>query len=440
MRLGRAPDGGYFVPADLPDFDWNNFLHLDQDSRALELMQAFCPDLELSEQIEILALALNADAFPYGIYRVDRLNRYNERRFILELDRGASGFLHDYGMALHLAFAEQLGIYKSKTPILGPYEEEQRAFDAWRSLHPELELSSAVFLHQQGRAPASFNTVLEGDRHLSLNSRQPELSFALRELPADLSEQFDFIDGSSPAFILAGMIILASALADLAEKGEIQTELNLVLPQFSLNLLLASLYLKSLGAPIAQILLVNGQNHAVADFIRSGKLSLRRRFLQTEAAEVERLLPANLESLIFELCGRDLDLTADFFTQLESKKQAKLERELLKAWSGQLISCYATERRAGKMREKLYHETDYLFDTYSLLALAGLEHQKQFEQEQVLLLLCGRPWKGYQDSVAEIERLAKESGAAATAYCLSEKQDVEVLRCELAELKDLLLN
>ncbi len=428
MRLGRTPEGLPFVPAELPSLSWQQLLEVQSDYRALLIFSAFADDLTETERLEIMSEAYHENLYPQGLLRAGRLNEYKPEQLIIELDRGPSGSLFDHDISFHLSVMRALGVYPEKQIVIPPYPAEQAAFLAWRHNQAEPQDYPAILIHNRNCA-RQLPWLVEGDLCARTSLRPPQVEEELQWLAAEQSERYDLVDGSSPASFISSLIILATGLAELEQQEQWTEPVDLALPAFDLHRVLAALYLKVLGAPLNKIIIVNGHNHALADFIRTGKYSLRRRFMQSPVSEMERILPSNLEKLICELSGRSEELTEEFMHELETRRQASLSRELKQAWDSHLSSAYANERQAQKLRTELYHRTDYLADIYTLITLSAIEHSKREHSRPIIIPICGRPWLmgGSEFKRAEIEREAQESGCYIPDFYLAEKSDAKAL-------------
>lgn len=420
---GQAPDGGDYLPAEFPDFSYAAFKEMDLTGRMSEILAAFCPDIDREMRYDIVREVTSEVNFPHEVYRCGRLNAYAENRYLLELDRGPSGFLHDLGNALYFAIAQRLDSEQQFYSLVGPYPEEQRSFDAARRLAKNQgAVSPAIFVSTRNLIDPEITTILDGDHYWYVKGERYRVEAISKTIAKYEDAPILKADGTNLASMLAGMILLGSGIADLDAANELQGPIDVVLPILSLSFPLTALYLKTMGFPIHKIILVNSRNHQVADFIQSGKMSLRRRYLKSEAEEMERVLPGNLERFVFELSGRSIETTQNFLNELKEKRLAVLPNALVKAWSQHLVACFGSERTAKKIRDDMYHETDYLLDRYTLMCFVGIKHLKHKDNHQQLYLLCGKPWKGFDAEQPNKEKIAEEAGTPIPVWETLEKQ------------------
>lgn len=420
---GQAPDGGDYLPAEFPNFSYDVFKDLDFPSRMADILGAYCPDIGREDRLEIVREVTSEVNYPHEVYRAGRLNAYAEDRYLLELDRGPSGFLHDFGNALYFAIAQRLDPEQNFYSLVGPYPEEQRSFDAARRLAKNLgEVSPAIFISTRNSIDPEITTVLDTDHYWYVKGERYRVEAISKAIARYEDAPILKADGTNLTSILAGMILLGSGIADLDQANELKGPIDVVLPILSLSYPLAALYLKSMGFPIRKIILVNSRNHQVTDFIQSGKMSLRRRYLKSEAEEMERVLPGNLERFVFELSGRSIETTRDFLQELKEKRLAVLPKNHVKAWSQHLVACFGSERTAKKIRDDVYHETDYLLDRYTLMCFVGVKHLEHKDDNQQLYLLCGKPWKGFDAEQPDKDKIAEEAGTPVPVWETLEKQ------------------
>ncbi|MDO5738413.1 MAG: hypothetical protein Q4P65_04105 [Eubacteriales bacterium] len=406
----RAEDGGYFVANDLPELSWQELMMCGADSRAIMLFEAFAPEFSGPDVMQILLDAFNDEAYPMGLLKAGPVNKYLAREQIIELDRGPSGSLFDFEHSLHLALYKQLNL--KRRLLIPPYPLRQLSFLAVRKCLGAGEEIPADFLINKN-CPEQLAGVTEGDRFLKLGLRPPELELQLRQFNKSNIEIRELVDGSSPAAFLAYLIVLASGLAELAEGDANYEPQDFLIPTFDLQLLMAALYLKAIGAPLKRLLIVNAANHQLSDFIRTGKYSNRRRFSSSEVCEYEDLWPSNLEKLVFELCGRNHELTKQFFDDLANKRQGQLPREYVQAWKPQLAACYSNSKRAEQCQTSFYHETDFYLDPYTSLLLAAGQYFMRGGEESYIFPLIARPWL---PKIKNINEMAREAGLNVQSY------------------------
>ncbi len=131
-------------------------------------------------------------------------------------------------------------------------------------------------------------------------------------------------DGKNIGRVLPYVACFVSAYADLASDGEIAfgDKVNFALPAGDMSAAIAGIYARQMGLPIDRLILAFNSNKAVIDLVADGEFSLPKKTVKTCAPEMDVVLPANLERLVFELTDRDATRTAE--AMREFKEEGKI--------------------------------------------------------------------------------------------------------------------
>lgn len=103
IKQGIAPDGGLFVPEEIPSVSMDEIMQMTQESyqeRAVRILSLYLTDYTVDELREAVNAAYDEEKFGEQPAPLVQLNKYNEKEFILELWHGPTAAFKD--MALQL--------------------------------------------------------------------------------------------------------------------------------------------------------------------------------------------------------------------------------------------------------------------------------------------------------------------------------------------------
>lgn len=326
---GVAPDGGLYVPQKFPKLTADFFKKMATSSLAERMAGALSLFVDLSEEklIEICEDALRdfGDALP--------LTMAEEGLYVLDLACGNTGRADDLSTRV---FARLVSAARKK---LGQSEVFVAAF-AGSAACGKTVLDA--FAGVEGTAaiafvPADENLLAVRALNASASDKnvqavgvkgensKDELKNALSDdkflsKVEQLSCKTLVADGANIGRVLPYIACFVSAYADLAADGEIDLgdKINFALPAGDLSAAIAGIYVKQMGLPIDRLVLAFNSNRTVIDLIADGEFKLPKKAFSTCAPEMDEILPANLERLVFELSDRDTARTAEAMEALEN--------------------------------------------------------------------------------------------------------------------------
>ena len=164
----------------------------------------------------------------------------------------------------------------------------------------------------------------------------------------------------------------------------------------------------------------------------SGEYDKRREFYKTSSPSMDILISSNLERLIFEVSGRDGELTSSRMEQLKCDGKYSLtdkERQLI---AKTFVAGYADEDDCAQTIEEVFEELGYLSDTHTAVALKVNEDTA--EDNNVVVLSTASPYKfpssvyqaitgkDIKDAFVAAQKLEEESASPIPSQILNLKQ------------------
>lgn len=293
---GIAPDGGLYLPEQIPQIDMKALLAANTyQEAALQVMAPFFAGDLLSEKLPgMIERAFN---FPVPL---KLLNTKND--FLLELFHGPTSAFKDVGARfLAECFSAVPAKNKTRTILVATSGDTGGAVAAAFHQHENVRV---VVLFPDGRVSTRQAHQLScfGDNIHSYRvqgnfddcQRLVKAAFADKEL----SEQYALTSANSINLgrLLPQMSYYVWAAVQYANQSSVNDKLNFIIPSGNLGNAFAAVLAKMAGAPLADLVLATNANTVLSDFFDSGQYSPRDS-VSTLANAMDVGAPSNLERL-----------------------------------------------------------------------------------------------------------------------------------------------
>ncbi len=197
-----------------------------------------------------------------------------------------------------------------------------------------------------------------------------------------------------------------SAYTDLLTSGQIEMgdEIDFVVPTGNFGDILAGWYAKKMGLPVRKLVCASNRNRVLADFFKKGVYDVKRNFFRTMSPSMDILVSSNLERLLFEISGRNAELTAKRMQQLAQEKEYSITEEEKKILDKEFFGGFASEDGTVEAMYDIFDEYGYAMDTHTGVALAVyMQYQEarlkidEKDKTPVIVLSTANPYKFPQD-------------------------------------------
>lgn len=297
LRLGAAPDGGLFMPAQLPRVDWTV---LDPERPlahfAADLLRHFFAGDPLAASLDAICAA--TFSFPVPLVTPDG---WQPRLQALELFHGPTGAFKDFGARFLLAAFDHLAGPEPLTVLAATSGDTGGAVGCAAEGRGSVR---AVILYPRGRVspfqlrqltcwgePVSALEV-DGD----FDSCQALAKAAFRDAPLSARHRLTSANSINLGRLLPQMAYSAHAAVRVA--AETGARPGFIVPTGNLGHGFAVLLARALGAPIGPVILATNANPTLAEWATSGQYSPRPA-LTTIANAMDVGDPSNFERLRF---------------------------------------------------------------------------------------------------------------------------------------------
>ena len=391
---GLAPDGGLFVPDEMPHIDkafLDELKDMDYMGRACSVLRLFLTDYDDEEIKGCVERAYGGGKFD----TVDIAPVMTDCSFpILELWHGPTSAFKDMALQLLpqlMTTAMKKTGEKSQILILAATSGDTgKAALAGFADVPGTRI--IVFYPKNGVSPIQEkqmvtqkgkNTYVVAIRG-NFDDAQTGVKkmFGDKELAKEMQEsgfQFSSANSINIGRLVPQVVYYVYAYAKLRAAGELAENepINVVVPTGNFGNILAAYYAKNMGVPIAKLICASNDNKVLYDFFQTGEYNRNREFILTTSPSMDILISSNLERLIYKIAGEDAVKNAEMMKSLTTEGKYEITpkmRERLQDFTGG----FATEKEVSDEIARVYQDTGYVMDTHT--AVASCVYHKYQEQ------------------------------------------------------------
>ena len=402
ILTGLAPDGGLFVPEELPHFSQEeiaSWAGLSYEELALKIMTPFVDGAIPQDDLKQL-IDKSYATFRHGA--IAPLIQTGHNEWILELFHGPTLAFKDFA----LQFLGNLLDYilekrNQKVVIMGATSGDtgSAAIEGCRHcknvdmfiLHPH-ERVSDVQRRQMTTVMADniHNLALEGNFDDCQNMVKD--SFADQSFLPD-GRQLVAVNSINWARIMAQIVYYFWASLSL---GGPERKVSFSVPTGNFGDIFAGYLAHKMGLPIEQLVIATNQNDILHRCISENDHSTRP-LEQSLAPSMDIMISSNFERLLFDLYGRDGDAIAGLMKDAKAGHMDLSDTALVEA--RKLFSSYRCDDEGMlKIISDVNRDCDYLLDPHTAIGLEAARQCRRNLQTPMVTLATAHPAK-FPDAV-----------------------------------------
>ena len=181
-------------------------------------------------------------------------------------------------------------------------------------------------------------------------------------------------------------------------------KIDFVVPTGNFGDILAGWYAKQMGLPVRRLVCASNRNKVLADFFKKGVYDVKRDFHRTMSPSMDILVSSNLERLLFEVSGRNAELTAQRMKDLFEKKEYSITQAEKAKIDADFFGGFAREDDTVDAMYEIFDEFGYAMDTHTGVALAVyMQYREEClkvdekDKTPIIVLSTANPYKFPQD-------------------------------------------
>ena len=423
IKQGLAPDGGLFVPTEIPalaEADLERLAGMTYPERAAEIMGLYLTDYTHEELLSAANAAYGAPKFPEAtptpITKVGDLE-------LLELWHGPTSAFKDMALQImpHLLSMALTKTGETRDALIlvatsgdtGKAALEGYADVPRVKIHVFYPTDGVSRIQKKQMATQQGSNVNVTAIYGNFDDAQNGVKaiFADAEMASLLDKEGLFLSSANSinwGRLVPQVVYYISAYCDLMNAGRLQMgdPMDVVVPTGNFGNIFACCLAKRMGLPVGKMICASNQNNVLTDFINNGVYDRRRTFYQTVSPSMDILISSNLERLLWLVAGPEK--CASYMEALRSDGVYAVDSAVLEAVQAEFAAYFCDEALTKNVLREFYQQKKYLADTHTAVALsAALRHRRANEEDNRTVLVASTA-SPYKFSPAVLEALGKE--------------------------------
>ena len=409
---GLAPDGGLFLPTEIPTLGAGELATLTgeaYDVRAARIMSKFLTSFSYDELLSYTRLAYSKEKFP--VSTAAPIVSPDGKTHILELFHGPTCAFKDFALQmlpyLLSASMKKTGVQEDVLILVATSGDTGKAALAGFAGVPNTHI--CVFYPDGGVSHMQKLQMItqEGENVMvsAVKGNFDDTQNGVKSI---------FSDGEYAKKLLADGLRLSSAnsinwgrlvpqiayyvsgYCDLCSQGVIKPgdEINVCVPTGNFGNILAGWFAKRMGLPIKTFVCASNSNNVLSDFIKTGVYDRIRPFYMTSSPSMDILISSNLERLVSLLGADDAQICA-YMRALRESGRYELSAELFEKLRAEFDCGFCDNKQAAAAISAFYEKTGYVCDPHTAVALNVYEdyRKRSGDKTPVLLASTASPFK-----------------------------------------------
>ena len=446
IATGISPEGGLFVPMELPTLTLEQIealVPLSYKERATQVLSHFLTDFTADEVVECCSSAYG-DRF--DTLAIAPLHDMGDGRHVLELWHGPTCAFKDMALQI-LPHLIRVSITKTNPDeeivilVATSGDTGKAALEGFRDA-PNTRI--LVFYPAEGVSEMQrFQMITQEGENVGVCAISGNFDdaqtgvksiFTDSNVQAKLAEngmRFSSANSINWGRLVPQIVYYISAYCDLLAQKKIKAgeSINVVVPTGNFGNILACYYAKCMGLPINKLICASNRNRILTDFFETGVYDCNRPFYTTTSPSMDILVSSNLERLLYHLCGDNSEEISNLMTALKNEKKYTVSDAVRTAVQEHFVGGSADDERVAQTIRSIYDESGYLCDTHTAVAMAVYEDYRNQSGDNTVTVIASTasPFK-FCDSVLKalgeqeiasglevLDQLSRVTGLAAPA-------------------------
>tara|TARA_Y100000590_G_scaffold160289_1_gene183755 strand:- start:20 stop:1399 length:1380 start_codon:yes stop_codon:yes gene_type:complete len=435
---GLAPDGGLFVPKEIPKYSFEELTklrNLNYKELAAKIIFKFCGGEFSENEIEELLNRSYKNFRTKNIVEIQKI----ENVYLLELFHGPTLAFKDIAMQIIGNMYEKIlekNNLKVNIVVATSGDTGAAAIDAIKDrknmkifvLHPNKKISDVQRKFMTTVSSKNvFNIALDGN--FDDCQKIVKTMFANKDFSNSIN--MSGVNSINWSRIIFQTIYYFFSYFQIVKKNE---KINFSVPTGNFGNIYAGYIAKKMGLPIDKLIIANNKNDILNRVVTTGVYKPLK-VEHTLSPSMDIQVASNFERLVFDICSCNADRIIKLMQELNEKKEFKLKEEEVKKIQESFQSESINENETKSIIEKLYKSQNILIDPHTAVGFGA--SNKISLKGHVVVLGTAHPSKFF-------EAVFKETGVKpelpdSLKKILNEKEEYEKLPNNIQNVQNYIL-
>lgn len=415
---GICPDGGLFIPEEMPVMEKSieELAEMDYRNLAYEVMSLFFTDFTEDELRYCINNAYDSK------FDTDKIAPVVEKDgvYFLELFHGKTIAFKDMALSilpyLMKTSAKKNNIDKEIVILTATSGDTGKA--ALEGFADVEGTRIIVFYPDGGVSPVQrMQMVTQKGKNVcvaAITGNFDDAQSAVKSIFTD-AEMIKELDDKGFMFSSANSINIGRlipqvayywyAYCQLVKDGKIKVgdKINFTVPTGNFGNILAGYFAKKMGLPVNKFVCASNSNKVLYDFFKTGTYNKNREFILTTSPSMDILISSNLERLVCMLTSQEE--TAKLMKSLAEKGEYSMT-----AKADDIVGEYADEEETATAIRTMYTNADYVLDTHTAVAYAAYNKyiKESGDTTPTVIVSTASPYKFAKDVCTAIDEKYKD--------------------------------
>ena len=417
---GICPDGGLYIPAEIPKMEKTpeELMNMDYKELAYEVLKLYL-DFTEDELKECIAGAYDEK---FDTKEIVPLVKKGDALY-LELFHGRTLAFKDMALSilpyLMKTAAKRQGLKEEIVILTATSGDTGKAALEGFAHVPGIRIM--VFFPEDGVSPVQKlqMTTQEGENTcvVGIKGNFDDAQSAVKGIFTDkalgeelLARGYRFSSANSINIgrLVPQVVYYWWAYIQAVKQGEIAwgDKLDFTVPTGNFGDILAGWYAAQMGLPAGHFVCASNDNKVLYDFFRTGIYDKNRTFHVTVSPSMDILISSNLERLLCHMGGQDKTKAEMAALQKDGKYTAEVTDKNI---SGE----YATEAETFAAIKDVFDQTGYVMDTHTAVAYAAYKkYQKESGSKNPMVIVStASPYKFTKDVMTALDKKYEKEDA-----------------------------
>ena len=401
IKTGLSPDGGLFMPEDIPTLtkdELQELIGLSYNERAARIIGKFLTDYTYEELLADAKAAYSEEKFGLSPAPVRKVT---DRLYSLELWHGPTCAFKDMALQimprLFVRALRKTGEQRRALILVATSGDTGKAaLEGYKDVdgtmievfYPTDGVSRVQKLQMQTQEGGNVRVMGIRGNFDDAQSGVKRI-FSDKEFGALLDKENVFLSSANSinwGRLVPQIVYYVSAWCDMVASKEIGEgdTIDVSVPTGNFGNIFAAYIAKLMGLPIGKLICASNVNNVLTDFLRTGTYDKNRSFHATISPSMDILISSNLERLLYLIAGPER--TAGYMDELAKTGRYTVDKDVFDKIGESFIGYYADESNTrDTIRETLNNE-NYLIDTHTAVAVyAANRYAESYEAERKIL-------------------------------------------------------